>query len=241
MVNFSWDRVDGAFLKGLPGWVSAQGLRCEALGAYVNCVSPGVVLMGTRAEDFERAIGYAAQLRCTRLVAWTGSHSLNLMQADARNSTRESEDALVRFLEGHLGPLEKAALKLALETYVTLTCPDAAALRRVLARLPALVGAVLDPPNMTPVARYAERDQVLVETMTQLKGRIEVVHLKDFRLAADGKGYELPGPLGGVMNYPLYAQQIAALPEDVPVAAEHIGPDQYQAVRDRLLRVFDRT
>jgi sugar phosphate isomerase/epimerase len=235
MINFAWDRIAPAFLTGLPGWVSANGLTCEVLGAYVNSVSPGTILMGTRAADFERAIGYAAELRCPRLVAWTGSHLTDLMKPDPRNPTAASEDALVRFVSKHVPALERAGLKLALETYVTLTCPDAPSLKRVLDRLPATVGAVIDPPNLTPVVRYPQRDAALKEMMRLLGPRIEVVHLKDFRLKPDGINYNLPGPLGGVMNYPLYLQELSKLPGNLPWIIEHVDPAGFLSTREKLL------
>lgn len=237
-VAFPWDRVDEAFVKSVPGWVRAQGLRCEALGAYVNCVAPDAVVMNTRTADFERAIGVAGAMGCGRLVAWTGGYRAGLMEADERNFTRAAEDALVRFVEGHLRRLERARMRLALESYITLACPDAAALARALARLPALVGAVLDPPNLTPVARYGARDVVMREMFGVLRGRISIVHLKDFRLAADGRSYDLPGPLRGVMNYGLLAELLRGLPGDVPVVAEHVGPAEFGATRQGLLRVL---
>jgi sugar phosphate isomerase/epimerase len=239
MLNFPWDRVTAEFRQALPGWLQSYGLRCEALGAYVNCVSPETVLMSTRESDFADAIGYARELNCRCLVAWTGSHRPELMKADPRNFTRESEDALVRFVERHVTSLERSGVTLALETYVTLTCPDAVSLRRVLDRLPESIGAVLDPPNLTPPGRYAQRDAELKAMVRTLSGRIGVVHLKDFRLTADGVTYALPGPLAGEMNYPLFAEQIKRLPRDVPVAAEHVGPEEYGPVRRKLLQVFD--
>jgi sugar phosphate isomerase/epimerase len=240
MINLAWDRAEPSFLKSLPGWVSSNGLTCEVLGAYVNSVSPETILMGTRAVDFERAIGYAAELRCPRLVAWTGSHLTDLMKPDPRNPTRESEDALVRFLSKHVPALERAGLKLALETYVTLTCPDAPSLKRVLDRLPACVGAVIDPPNLTPVARYPQRDAALKEMMRLLGPRIEVVHLKDFRLKPDGINYDLPGPLGGEMNYPLYLEQLSKLPGDLPWIIEHVDPADFRSTREKLLPMVRR-
>lgn len=237
-VNFSWDKVDSAFLRGLPGWLGDAGLRCEALSAYVNCVMPSAVLMNTRAEDFARAVDYAGELRCGRLVAWTGSYGTDLMRADARNFQPEAMAAILRFLRPYLPRLEKARLRLALETYVTLACPDAPSLRRLLDELPPTVGAVLDPPNMTPPARFAERDDVLRQMVRTLAGRIGVVHLKDFKLAPDGLSYSLPGPLMGQMNYPLFVAEINKLPADVPVIAEHISPAEFAATRKKLLDVI---
>jgi sugar phosphate isomerase/epimerase len=238
MVNFAWDHVDAGFRRALPGWIVSHDVRCEALGAYVNCVSPETVLMSTRASDFEYAIRYAGELHCARLVAWTGSHVANLMKSDPRNFTEESEDALVRFLEPHLKVLERNQLTLALETYVTLTCPDAGSLRRVLDRLPGCVGAVLDPPNLTPPGRYKRRDEELRAMVKVLAGRIALVHLKDFRLNPDGASYDLPGPMAGEMNYRLFVSRIRTLPQDVPVIAEHIGPDEFRPTRQKLLPLF---
>jgi sugar phosphate isomerase/epimerase len=238
-IFFPWDKIDAAFLKALPSWLRAEDLHCEVLSAYVNCLRPATVLMSARAEDFPRALDYAGELGCRRLAAWTGGYATGLMQADPRNFAPDAEEAILRFFAPHLGRLEKAGLEVALESYITLACPDAPSLRRLLDRLPAAVGAVLDPPNLTPLSRYAERDRVLREMVRLLSGRIAVVHLKDFKLARDGKTYDLPGPLGGEMNYRLFAGQIRALPESAPVIAEHVGPKEFAQTRRRLLPLFE--
>jgi len=100
------------------------------------------------------------------------------------------------------------------------------------------VGAVLDPPNLTPVARYRQRDQVLCEMLKLLRHRTAVVHLKDFRLAKSGSSYDLPGPLGGEMNYRLFVDGILKLPGDPPLIAEHLKPAEFAAARRRLLPLF---
>jgi sugar phosphate isomerase/epimerase len=237
-IAFPWDRVSADFLRGLPGWVAAEGLAAEVLSAYVNCAAPENVVMSTRAEDFDRALGYAGEIGARRVVAWTGGYGAGLMKPDPRNARPEAADAILRFLEPRLKRLEEQRLILALETYITLACPDAPSLSRLLKRLPATVTAVLDPPNLTPVARYAERDAALREMVRLLGGRTGVVHLKDFRLAGDGQSYELPGPLDGEMNYPLFLAETAKVPPGVPLLAEHIGPAEFARTRERLLRLM---
>ena len=234
-VNFPWNRVDAAYLKALPGWIRAEGLRADVLGVYVNCASPETVLMSARREDFARALDFAGELEARRLTAWTGSFSAQLMKTDPRNAAPEAAEGIVRFIEPWLPKLESAHLTLAFENYITLVCPDADSLRKLLDRLPTCVGAVLDPPNLTPLARYGERDTVLREMFQKLRGRIGVVHMKDFRLAQGGDHYDLPGPLMGAMNYSLFLRSIAALPADVPLVAEHLQPAQFAEARRQLL------
>jgi sugar phosphate isomerase/epimerase len=234
-VNFPWPKVDARYLAALPGWIRAEGLRCEVLSAYVNCVQPETILMATRREDFARAIDYAGAVGAHRLVAWTGSYLTNLMNADDRNFAPAAQDAIVRFLEPYVGKLESARLKLALESYITIACPDAPSFRRLLDRLPNVVGAVLDPPNLTPLALFAERDNVLREMFRVLQGRIGVVHMKDFRLRADGSGYDLPGPQMGEMNYALFAGLVRSLPANIPAIAEHLKPEQFAEARRKLM------
>ncbi|MCC7157533.1 MAG: TIM barrel protein [Bryobacterales bacterium] len=236
--TFSWDRVNAAFLASLPGWIKSNGLQCQALGAYVNCLDPATILMSTRREDFDRAIGYAAEVGATRLVAWTGSFSPDLMKPDPRNQQPDSPDRIRRFLDPFWKRIEAARLHVALETYITLACPDAPALAALLKQLPSQAGAVLDPPNMTPPARFAERDQVMREMIAALGRRIQVVHLKDFRLRGAGGAYDLPGPLDGELNYRLFAKLLGPLPDDVPVIAEHLAPAQFATARRRLLEIF---
>jgi len=237
-ISFPWPRVNGAYLKSLPAWLESEGIRAEVLSAYVNCCHPEAVLMDCRREDFARAFELAPTLGCRHLAAWTRSYITELMKPDPRNFAPAASDAISKFLEGYTQRLEKAGLTLALETYITLACPDAPSLRRVLDRLPRCIGAVLDPPNLTPPKRYAQREQVLREMVSTLKDRVALVHLKDFRLAPDGESYSLPGPLQGELNYPLYAREILSLPGSPPIVAEHLSIEEYAEARRKLLPVF---
>ena len=234
-VHFPWDRATGGFLRGLRGWLAAEDVRADVVSAYVNCAVPENVLMGARAGDLERAIELAASLGASRLVAWTGGYGSGLMTADERNNQPAATDAICRFIEPRLKQLEANQLILALETYITLVCPDAPALRRLLDRLPPFIKAVLEPPNLTPLERYSQRDEALREMVQVLAGRIGVVHPKDFRLAAGGRKYDLPGPLAGEMNYPLYFDQIRTLPDDIPWIAEHLPPGEFTDAHARIV------
>lgn len=238
-LQFSWSKVGEEFLRVLPGWLKEEGVVGDIIGAYVNCAAPANVLMDCRREDFARAIDFAGFIGAHRIVAWTGGYGKGLMTPDPRNFTREAEDAIRKFLDPFLGRIERARLTLALESYITLTCPDAPSLARVLKHMPAWVGAVLDPPNLTPIARYQQRDKVLKEMFGTLKNRISVVHFKDFRLAPDGQSYQLPGPLKGETNYRLFSEQVSKLPPDTPLIAEHLKPSEFASARKELLPVLE--
>jgi len=239
-VYFDWVHADEAYLHGLPRWVNEEDLQVDVLGAYVNCVAPSILIMGTRAQDLDRAIELAPELGAKRLTAWTGGYGPALMTADARNFTPTASDAILRTLEPRFKRLEEQKLRLALESYITLACPDASSLRRLLDRTPHFINAVFDPPNLTPIALYGHRDEVLREMLKTLKDRVGVVHWKDFRLARDGQSYDLPGPLGGVMNYSLFLKCVKQLPSDTPIMAEHISPAQYSEFRSKLKPIFVR-
>lgn len=236
-VKFPWTKVSSAYLNSLPTWIQSEGLKTEALSAYVNCCVPQAVLMDARPEDLSRAIELAANLDCRCLVAWTGGYSTDMAVADKRNWLPQAEDAICRFLSSYTAALERSRLVLALESYITLACPDARSLHRMLDRLPKCIGAVIDPPNLTPIHRYAQRDQVLREMFATLGERTYVVHMKDFRLNAARDGYVLPGPLEGDMNYLLFLKEILQLPERTPLIAEHLEADQFAEARSRLVEI----
>jgi len=237
-VYFDWTQVSDSYVRNLPGWVRAEGLKVDVLGAYVNCVAPDILIMGTRARDLDRAIDLAPTLGAKRLTAWTGGYGPKLFTSDERNFAPEAANAILRTLEPMIKRLEEGDLTLALESYITLACPDAPRLRRLLDRMPGCIGAVFDPPNLTPIALYEQRDEVLRMMLQTLKGRVGVVHWKDFQLAKDGRSYDLPGPLGGVMNYELFLECVKQLPPDTPIKVEHITPDQYASFHAKLAPIF---
>jgi hypothetical protein len=130
-------------------------------------------------------------------------------------------------------------LKLALETYISLVCPDAPSLAAP-AQAPAEVYR-RGPRSAQPHAhaRYGQRDRALKQMFSELGNRIALVHFKDFRLAPDGASYQLPGPLKGEMNYRLFAEQVAKLPEETPLIAEHLKPPEFAAARKELLPLLE--
>ena len=239
-VTAPWSKVNASYYASLPSWVESEGLRVDALGGYVNCCHPESVMMNCRREDFPLVLDLAARMGTRRVVAWTGGYGNGTRDFVPANWTTAAEDEACRFLEGHVKRLEQNHLTLALETLYTMMCPDGPSLARLLKRLPACIGAVLDIASMIPVARYAQRDQVLRETVSALKGRIALVHMKDLRLRADGKHYDFPGPMGGELNYRLFAAQIKMLPPEVPLIAEHMKPEEYSDTRRRLLELLGK-
>ena len=237
-INFPWARAGRAYLSSLPSWLKEEGLKVDALGAYVNCCHPETDMNQCGPAEFARAIEYAPTVGCRQLVAWTGGYSSALHEPEPRNQTPAAADAVQRFLERYVPRLQDARLNLALEQYVNLVCPDANSLAALLRRLPTCVSAVLDPPNLTPLSLYSRRDQVLQQMTATLRDRIGVVHLKDFRLAAGARRYDLPGPMGGEMNYPLFAKLILDLPGTPRLIVEHIKPEQFAETRRKLLPLF---
>ena len=237
---FSWVDASEPYLRGLPAWVKAADLEVVALGSYVNCVAPEILIMGTRAKDLDRAIEMAPAFGAQRLVSWTGGYGPKLFTADERNWQPAAADAILRTLEPRYQRLEGQRLKLVLESYITLCCPDAPSLRRLLDRTPPFINAVFDPPNLTPIDEYGRRDEVLRAMPAVLKDRVGIVHWKDFRLAKDGRSYDLPGPMGGVMDVPLFLACVKKLPRETPIVAEHIPPDKYAEFHAKLLPVFTR-
>jgi sugar phosphate isomerase/epimerase len=237
-INFPWAKADRAYLSSLPSWLKEEGLKVDALGAYVNCCHPETDMNQCGPAEFAKAIEYASMVGCRQLVAWTGGYSTALHEPEPRNQTPAAVDAIQRFVEKYVSRLQDARLNLALESYINLVCPDASALISLLRRLPTCATAVLDPPNLTPLSLYSRRDQVLLEMVATLRERIGVVHLKDFRLAPGARRYDLPGPMAGEMNYPLFAKLILDLPGEPPLVVEHVKPEQFAETRRKLLPVF---
>jgi sugar phosphate isomerase/epimerase len=237
-INFAWMKAGPGWLSSLPSWLKQEGLKADALGAYVNCCDPATDMNQCSPAEFAKAIESAATLGCRRLVAWTGGYSKALHEPEPRNQTPAAVEAVQRFVEKYVSRLQDAKVVLALEQYINMVCPDAGSLAGLLRSVPACVTAVLDPPNLTPTALFSRRDEVLRQMAAALRDRIGLVHLKDFRLAPGAARYDLPGALGGEMNYPLFARLILDLPGTPPLIMEHLKPEQFAETRRKLLAVF---
>lgn len=234
-IRCPWSKLSQEYWASLPKWFEQAGIRVDVVGAYLNACAPENLLMECRREDMDAILDLTGRLGARQVIVWSGGYGKGIRGFDPRNHTPEAETAVVRVLESFAPRLEKARLGMSMETLYALVCPDAEALARVLDRLPPAFGAVLDPPNLIPPPRYANRDRELVEMVRLLRNRVGVVHFKDVKLRADGASYDFPGPLGGELNYPLFLKEIRKLSGNPPLVAEHLQPAEFAAARSRLL------
>jgi sugar phosphate isomerase/epimerase len=216
-------------LKAISRTLERLKLKTVAFGTYFNLFRPDdTSFMHSSRAVMQVLAKHADLFGCKQFVTWSGSYSTKFAGDDPRNHTSEAIARLRRAISEILLPIvDPIGGRVAFEPYYPHVVGTLAMAKEVLAPFPAdRIGLLLDPPNFISPNLYARRDDELRRAFRELGDRIQTVHLKDMRLAPDGRSVQLPGPGGGEMNYPLLISEIRKLGRPLDCVIEHIPPSR---------------
>jgi sugar phosphate isomerase/epimerase len=200
-------------------------LKTVAFGTYFNLFRPDDTgFMGSSQAAMKLVAAHAELFACNQFVTWSASYSPRFDGAEPRNHTPEAVAQLHRAIREVVLPiLEPIGGRVAFEPYFPHVVGTLALAKEVLAPFPAhRVGLLLDPPNFITAALYPTREEEMRRLFRELGERIHLAHFKDLKLNSAGQNVDLPGPGGGVMNYPLLVSEIRKLNRPLPCIIEHI-------------------
>jgi sugar phosphate isomerase/epimerase len=241
--------ADVGFNPLAPDWQAAekivrtfeqQGIEIVASFGYVNVVDPvserrqrGEARMTCLIENWKR-------LGCANISTETGTFNTTSDWADApENVTEEGYTKCRVALEQLATRAEKAGAVVSIEPYWRNVIDSVERAERLFRDVPSPgLRLVMDPCN------YPRKDELprlkpLIENLFQRLGdKIVVAHAKDVAPAAEGT--DLPAAGRGVLDYPHYLRQLAALDRPMPLILEHLVLEDVRRARDFVLAAFDR-
>lgn len=228
------DGCDARLARRLRRACAGAGLDLAAVSGYANPLRPEVAPMGFTMPQLAALIELLPALDTRRVVCWSGSFGLGLLDDHPDNHTRAGWDALRAAVEGLLPALEDAEALLLFEPFYThvLGTPERLATFFAEVNTP-YVGAVLDIPNLLPPATWPRQAELIGEAVARLAGHIGCVHFKDMRLV-DGK-VDMPAAGQGVLDYAALMDALRALGTTAPMIVEHATLAQAPAARSFVL------
>jgi sugar phosphate isomerase/epimerase len=223
-------------LQSLARALKELKLKTVAFGTYFNLFRPDDTgFMGSSQAAMKLVAAHAGLFDCKQFVTWSGSYSPRFDGAEPRNHTPEAVKQLHRAIRQVVLPiLEPMGGRVAFEPYFPHVLGTVELAKEVLAPFPARrVGLLLDPPNFISPDLYPKREEEMRRTFRELGERIHIVHLKDMKLNPTGQSVDLPGPGGGVMNYPLLISELRKLKRPLPCIIEHIKAEPAEMTRTK--------
>ena len=203
------------------------GLECAVLGCYLNLADPNPERLARTQEIYKAHLRFAPMIGA-RVV---GTETFLNPESDIKDPAG-SEEAFRLFMDA-LRPVVKCAEEcgalLAVEPvwYHIISTPERAV--RMLEELPSdNLRIILDAVNLIS-PENAERAPEIIENAISLLGdRVEILHMKDFVLNADGKMEACACGLGSMKYERLLAFGAA---KDLPMTLENTVPDNAEAAR----------
>ena len=211
------------------------GLECAVLGCYLNLADPNPERRARTQEIYKAHLRFAPMIGA-RVV---GTETFLNPESDIRDPAR-SEEAFRLFMDA-LRPVvqcaEECGALLAVEPvwYHIISTPERAV--RMLEELPSdNLRIILDAVNLIS-PENAERAPEIIENAISLLGdRVEILHMKDFVLTAEGKMEACACGLGSMKYERLLAFGAA---KDLPMTLENTVPDNAEAARLHLESIAD--
>lgn len=223
-------------LQSLAHAIKDLKLKTVAFGTYFNLFRPDDTgFMGSSQTAMKLVAAHAELFDCSQFVTWGASYSSRFDGAEPRNHTPEAVAQLHRAIREVVLPiLEPIGGRVAFEPYFPHVVGTLALAKEVLAPFPAhRVGLLLDPPNFITPALYPTREEEMRRLFRELGKRIHLAHFKDLKLNSAGQNVDLPGPGGGVMNYPLLVSEIRKLNRPLPCIIEHIKTEPAEMTKTK--------
>jgi sugar phosphate isomerase/epimerase len=230
--------LDGLDLPGIRAAFADRGIGIWGVSLTYNMIDPDIERRRRTTAQACAFIERIPELGAGFATVCTGTRDPSDMWRGHPGNTSESAWSDLRHALAELLPAARAAgLRLGVEPEGANVVSDAAAARRLLRELgpdSALVGIVLDPANLVPVAAAARQGPILSDAFGCLAEHIVCLHAKD----VVESGYAAAGV--GLLDYDLIFGLRAALPAPVPVVVQDASEDDSIRVRDMLAGLLRR-
>lgn len=166
--------------------LTANGLDLAVLGCYLNLANPDEKQLGDIKKRYYAHIRAAAQIGMGVVGTETGAPNTQY-RTDTRTHTREALNIFIHNLADVIDCAESYGVAVAIEPVWNHIVYTAQAAREVIDTLQSHnLRIILDPVNLLCKENAADREYIFSDAAERLGEYIDVVHLKDFRVAEDG-------------------------------------------------------
>ena len=228
---------------GYAGWLRRQfaqnQLDVAVLGNYLNLAHPDPAAIAASQEKYYAHIRFAALLGCGMVGTETGAPNPEYKHCPECRS----EEALATFIQ-NLRPVVRCAeqygVTVAIEPVVKHIVWNPQRCRRVLDEIGSPNLQVLfDPVNLLSLDNMDHADEVIAEAIELLGKDVAMLHLKDYLPEDAGGQLKAAAPGHGGMDY---SRVMAFVKKEKPflyATLENTSPDNAEACRKEMQRLYD--
>jgi len=209
-----------------------EGLRVPELGCYINLIPPDEEQRAAAVARIRAALRQAKALCCPAVATVAGTRDPGgnpFWAAHPENFTKEAWVALRRSVGEILVTAEELGVDFCLEPLIHTPLNTVGSLRQILdeMRSPRLK-ILFDPVNLITLDEYFKNADFLNLAFDVLGDSIAAAHAKDTLLQRDKLTLHIDEvrPGLGELDFETFLKCMDVLPEDTPLAMEHLQRDE---------------
>lgn len=211
-------------------------LRPSVIGCYINPIDEDPDSLKMNIKMFKEHIRFAGELGCKIIATETGHIPSGSLEKETRDKAYER---LLHFTSEVVEEAEKFGVLVAIESVVTHTMNTAEAMDQMFWSIPSYnLCALVDIVNMISPTNAGNQKNIVDDVFRLYKDRINVFHLKDFKMTADGKESAVLGQ--GELELEYLLNKIKKDKPYADIILEEIVPEKASEARERVLKLLER-
>jgi sugar phosphate isomerase/epimerase len=233
---------DWEVVRRVTSCLERQGLQIAGLYGYYNVVAPDLEARQKGARRMRFLIDNWRRLGSPLISTETGTFNRQSEWNDApENATEEAYlECRAAFLSLAV-QAEKQGATVTIEPYWKNIINSAERAERLFREVPSAgLKLVMDPCNYFRKYELAQMGPMLDDLFQRVGKQTAVAHAKDVKGSASADDTDLPAAGRGVLDYPRYLRHLARLDRELFLVVEHLSLAEVPAVRDFVLKQFDK-
>jgi len=209
-----------------------EGLRVPELGCYINLIPPDELQRRAAVDRIRSALQQAKAFCCPAVATVAGTRDPSgepFWAAHPENFTAVAWVALCRSVEEILQTAEELGVDFCLEPLIHTPLNTVGTLRQILDEMRSeRLKILFDPVNLITMDEYFRTGDFLKLAFDVLGDSIAAAHAKDTLLQRDRLTLHVDEVRAGLGNldYETFLRCMDGLPEDTPLAIEHLQKDE---------------
>lgn len=236
--DFSPGHYSPGFAHMIRKKLDERGIHVAILGCYINPTTPDEEARRKSVAMFIEHLKYARVIGADMVGTETGRYSADF-KVVPETYTEECYRRLLLSMREIVAAAEKLGMIVGVEAVHDHTLYSPEMMRRFLDDIDSPnVEAILDPVNLISEENYENQDAVIARAFELYGSRISMLHVKDFRMEADGPKFEHVGD--GLFHYEPLLRWVKAEKPYITMLLENSNPGRYHSDVAYLQKIYEQ-
>lgn len=233
-----YGRLNGKLNSGIMNYIKEElnkkNVRISVLGCYINLANPCATSRKKDLEYFKENIRYALDSGCRIIGTETGCFTKDYTYTEL-NYTEEAFNIFLESLKELVSEAEKFGVMVAIEGVSSHIVNTPQKMKKVLDEVNSNnLQIILDVVNYLNEKNYLEQDKVMTECFELFGDKINIIHLKDFRVIDNKVSVVNIGD--GILNIKLLIELVQKYKPYVDILIENYQKGTKEKIEEYIIK-----